>query len=102
MKDTNQMIRYQGFQRTSDGGRELQFSLDESKESVAAVVTISIEGSFFTRPGGITFQEAAAICCGKLRQERSTGTHYSPDEHFALTYEDVTQFRELPRGRRRA
>ena len=102
MKDTNQSIRYQGFQFMKDGGRELQFSLDESKDGAASNVTIAIAGSFFSGPGGITFQEAASICTGKLRHDRGAEAHPLAVQRITLTTADVSQFREVARGRRRS
>ena len=102
MKDSNQMVRYLGYECTKNGGRELQFSLDESKTALNIMVTISISGTFFAPPGGISFQEAAAICCAKLRQDLVSGTQRLTAEHIELTSDDVAHFREIPRGRRRA
>jgi hypothetical protein len=102
MKDSNQMVRYLGYECTKNGGRELQFSLDESKTVLNIPVTIFISATFFAPPGGISFQEAAAICCAKLKHDLLSGTHRLSSEHIDLTTDDVTHFREIPRGRRRA
>ena len=103
MKDSNRMIHYQGFQSTPDGGRRLQFSVDESHEE-AAMFMITISGSLFTGPGKISFQESAGICRTMLRKGLDAGTLEGKSEgksaQLILTTGDIAQFRESPRGRR--
>ena len=103
MKDSNRMIHYLGFQSTSDGGRRLQFTVDETHEEAASFV-ITISGSFFTGPGKISFQESAGICRTKLRKGLDAGTLESKSEgksaQLELTMGDVAQYRESPKGRR--
>jgi hypothetical protein len=99
MKDRNQMIRYLGYDPTKDGGRQLRFSVDASPQApITFLVTIS--RTFFTGDGHISFQEAAAICRDKLRQDLDTGTlRMSPGE-IRLSSDDVAQHREVLKGRR--
>lgn len=103
MKDSNRMIHYLGFQSTPDGGRRLQFSVDESHEAAATFV-ITISGSFFSGPGKISFQESAGICRTMLRKGLDAGTLEGQSQgkaaQLALTTGDIAQFRESPRGRR--
>ena len=99
MKDSNRMIHYLGFQSTPDGGRRLQFSVDESHEE-AAMFMITISGSFFTGPGKISFQESAGICRTMLRKGLDAGTLEGKKAQLELTTGDIAQFRESPRGRR--
>ena len=103
MKDSNRMIHYLGFQSTPNGGRRLQFSVDESHEE-AAVFLITISGAAFTGPGKISFQESAGICRTMLLKGLDAGTLDGPSQGktalLELTPVDVAQFRETPRGRR--
>ena len=103
MKDSNRMIHYLGFESTPNGGRRLQFSVDENHEE-AAMFVVTISGTSFIGPGKISFQESAGICRTMLRKGLDAGTLEGKPEgkaaHLALTTGDIAQFRESPRGRR--
>jgi len=99
MRDSNQKIRYLGFQSTADGGRRLRFSVDESGQTSATLV-IKISASLFTGPERISFQEAAGICCRKLRQNLDDGTLRASIHQLELNSDDVAHYRELRSPRR--
>jgi hypothetical protein len=96
MKDTNQNIRYLGFESTEDG-RRFNFSITGvGKEAMR--VSLIIPSLMFTGANKITFQESAKICYEKLRvlleRERI-------EAQIRLTGDDIAQFRHIPRGRPR-
>jgi hypothetical protein len=99
MKDTNEKIRYLGFQCTPGGGRELRFTVDlPAHTSLKFLFTIS--ASFFTGNSRISFQEAADICRRKLRQTLDSGALEMASPEIPLSVEDVAQYRKLG-GRKR-
>ena len=65
-KESQQNIRYLGFETTADGGRRFDFSIT-AKGLAPVRVRLDIPGSAFTGLNRITFQESAKICYEKLR-----------------------------------
>jgi hypothetical protein len=94
-------IRYLGFKCATDGGRQLGFSVDEDA-APATTLLITISGALFTGPERISFQDAALICCTKLREDVEAGVIHTSSEEIRLTNIDVAQYREQTRGRHRS
>lgn len=102
MKDSNQMIRYLGFQGTADGGRRMQFSVDKPADTSVISLVITVSGKLFTGARRISFQEAVGICSTKVRKVLEAGTLSKSSGQMELTTDDVDQYREQPKGRHRA
>src|SRR5688572_32864318 len=96
MKD-KQTIRYLGFESTSDGGRQFDFSITETGQD-STRVSLIIPAAMFAGANRISFQESAKICYEKIRVLLESDQIQAP-LRIRLTGEDIAKFRHVPRGR---
>ena len=99
MKDTKRAIRYIGFECMPNGERSLSFTVDKNGLD-RLVVTFDIAGLLFSGEHRILIQEAAGICFSKLQDMVSH--ELSDARHFALTADDIVQYRHLRAPRMRS
>ena len=98
-KESQQNIRYLGFETTADGGRRFDFSITATGLTPVRV-RLDIPGSAFSGLNRITYQESAKICYEKLRALIESGEISMPQQ-IQLTREDIARHRYVPRGRAR-
>ena len=100
MLDRKRDVRYIGFESINDGGRRFDFYV-KTTDQEQVMVSVDIPGILFAGTGRIMVQEAASICCAKIKElcgEDGAG-HLPP--RLLLTGHDISHLRELPKSQRR-
>ena len=100
MLDRKRDVRYIGFESINDGGRRFDFYV-KTTDQEQVMVSVDIPGILFAGTGRIMVQEAASICCAKIKELCGEDGGNLP-ARLLLTGHDISQLRELPKSQRRS